>query len=75
MNGHGVDSADPISLAWATADVPLLPGCDPPRGKLAAQYGRGRIAFLLDKQGIVRHVEKGMPDNQKLWKRIKEIGQ
>jgi peroxiredoxin Q/BCP len=45
-----------------------------PGGKLASLYGRGRIAFLIDKNGIVRHVEQGMPDNQRLLKKIEEIG-
>ncbi len=44
-----------------------------PGGKLASQYGKGRIAFLIDKQGIIRHVEQGMPDNQKLLKRIEQL--
>ncbi len=35
-------------------------------GGIRSQYGSGRIAFLIDKEGIVRHVEKGMPDNQKI---------
>lgn len=42
-----------------------------PGGQLAAQWGRGRITFLIDKQGIVRHVMTGMPDNAKL---LTEIG-
>lgn len=44
-----------------------------PGGKLAAQYGRGRIAFLIDKKGVVRHVEKGMPNNQKLIEKIEKL--
>jgi len=45
-----------------------------PGGKLAAQYGQGRIAFLVDKQGIVRHVERGMPDHGRLLKTIEGLG-
>jgi len=45
-----------------------------PRGKLAALYGTGRVAFLVDKNGVVRHVEKGMPDNPRLLERIRAIG-
>lgn len=44
-----------------------------PGGKLAAIYGKGRIAFLIDKQGIVRHVERGMPDNQRLLGKIEAL--
>jgi peroxiredoxin Q/BCP len=45
-----------------------------PGGKLAARYGTGRIAFLIDKNGVVRHVEKGMPDNQRLLRKIEALG-
>ena len=37
-----------------------------PGGKLAAKYGKGRIAFVIDKEGVVRHVEVGMPDGERL---------
>ena len=43
-------------------------------GRIAAQYGKGRIAFLVDRQGVVRHIEKGMPDNGRLLKAIEPLG-
>lgn len=27
------------------------------------KYGRGRITYLIDKQGIIRYIQKGVPDN------------
>lgn len=35
-------------------------------GKIQGMYGSGRIAFLVDKEGVIRHIERGMPDNQKI---------
>lgn len=45
-----------------------------PGGRIASQYGTGRIAFLIDRQGVVRHIEKGMPDNERLLKAIRALG-
>ena len=44
-----------------------------PGGSLAAKFGRGRIAFLIDKKGVVRHVVKGMPDNRRLLEEIEKL--
>ena len=45
-----------------------------PGGRIAAQYGTGRIAFLIDRQGVVRHIEKGMPENSRLLEAIRALG-
>jgi len=42
-----------------------------PGGRIAGRYGKGRITFLVDKAGVVRHVAEGMPDNRKL---LEELG-
>ena len=71
----GVSSDDLETHERFAASLGLsFPLVTDPGGKLAALYGKGRIAFLIDKQGIVRHVEKGMPDNKKLLKRIEQLG-
>jgi len=44
-----------------------------PDGQLIALYASGRIAFLIDKQGIVRMIVKGMPKNKKILKKIKKL--
>jgi peroxiredoxin len=28
------------------------------------KYGRGRVTYLIDKNGIIQFVQKGVPDNQ-----------
>ena len=40
-------------------------------GSIRKHYGSGRITHLIDRDGIVRYVHKGMPDNEKL---LQEIG-
>ena len=71
----GVSSDDLETHKRFAASLNLtFPLITDPGGKLASQYGRGRIAFLIDKAGIVRHVEQGMPDNQKLLQKIEQIG-
>lgn len=43
-------------------------------GKVGAAYGTvregkntaARVLFVIDKHGIIRHIEEGIPDNQKL---------
>jgi len=40
-------------------------------GRIRNLYGSGRITHLIDAQGIVRYVHKGMPDNATL---LREIG-
>jgi len=31
--------------------------------KIKNLYGRGRITYLIDKEGIIRFINKGVPDN------------
>lgn len=28
------------------------------------KYGRGRITYLIDKQGVIRFIQKGVPENE-----------
>lgn len=44
-----------------------------PRGAIQALYGPGRISFLIDKEGIVRYIEKGMPDNQRILRETDKL--
>ena len=46
-----------------------------PDGKLIELYASGRIAFLIDKQGTIQLIVKGMPDNEKILKEIKKLEQ
>ena len=42
-------------------------------GKLTGLYAGGRITFLIDKQGLVQMIVKGMPDNSNILKKIKQL--
>ena len=44
-----------------------------PEGTLADRYGRGRVAFLIDKEGVVRYVAKGMPDTARLLAEARKL--
>jgi peroxiredoxin Q/BCP len=68
-------SADPVEThkkfaKKVGATFPLLTDEDK---KVRKMYGSGRITFVIDKQGIVRHIMKGMPDNQELLKELKGL--
>ena len=39
-------------------------------GSLRKLYGSGRITYLIDQQGMIRYVHKGMPDNEKLLQEV-----
>jgi len=39
-------------------------------GTIRGIYGSGRITHLVDQQGIVRYVHKGMPDNEQLLQEL-----
>ena len=41
--------------------------------KLIAQYSDGRIAYLIDKQGTVQMIVKGMPNNSDILGKIKKL--
>ena len=36
-------------------------------------YGWGRRTYLIDKQGIVRFMQKGVPDNEKFLQELKKL--
>lgn len=42
-------------------------------GTIRKSYGSGRITHLVDRQGIVRYVHKGMPENDVLLKEIEKL--
>jgi peroxiredoxin Q/BCP len=42
-------------------------------GNISAIYGSGRITHLIDQQGIVRYLHKGMPDNERLLQEIENL--
>ena len=42
-------------------------------GSISKHYGSGRITHLIDRDGIVRYVHKGMPDNETLLQIIRNL--
>lgn len=37
------------------------------------KYGSGRITYLIDRQGIIRFVQKGVPENDEFIQQLKLI--
>lgn len=42
-------------------------------GTICGIYGSGRITHLVDQQGIIRYVHKGMPDNEELLQAVERL--
>ncbi len=36
-------------------------------------YGRGRVTYLIDKNGVIQLVKSGVPDNQEFIAKLKEL--
>lgn len=36
-------------------------------------YGKGRITFLIDRNGIIQYIQEGVPKNKKFLKKIKGL--
>ncbi len=43
------------------------------QGEIQKQYAPGRVTFIIDKNGVVRFVQKGVPDNQALLKELAKL--
>ena len=42
-------------------------------GLIKGFYGSERITYLIDKTGIVRFIQKGVPENKDLLKKLKDL--
>jgi peroxiredoxin Q/BCP len=51
-------------------DFPLVSDED---GTIKKKYGRGRVTFLIDKNGLIRFIQKGVPDNYEFLKKLKQL--
>ena len=40
------------------------------QGQMQKLYAPGRVTFLIDKNGVVRFIQKGIPDNKVLLKEL-----
>ena len=36
-------------------------------------YGWGRVTYLVDKDGVIRFVQKGVPNNQDFINKLKQL--
>ena len=51
---------------------PLLSDTD---GKMRALYGSKRITYLIDRKGIIRYIQEGIPKNEDFLKELKKLGE
>jgi peroxiredoxin Q/BCP len=56
--------------AFAKEHGITFPLIDDGDGKIRRLYGSGRITFLIDREGIVRLIMKGVPQNSKLLEQL-----
>ena len=42
-------------------------------GTIRKLYGGGRITYVIDQAGVIRHIHKGMPDNGKLLQVLESL--
>ena len=43
------------------------------RGEIQKQYAPGRVTFIIDKNGVVRFVQQGVPKNKDLLKELEKL--
>ena len=36
-------------------------------------YGRGRVTYLIDKNGVIQYIQKGVPNNQDFLNELKKL--
>jgi len=41
--------------------------------KIRRRYGGGRVTYLIDKQGVIRLIQKGVPDNDVFLRELKRL--
>ena len=42
-------------------------------GEIRKLYGGGRITYVIDQSGLIRHIHKGMPDNEELLEVLENL--
>lgn len=43
------------------------------KGALQRQYAPGRVSFIIDRAGVVRFIQKGVPDNALLLRELEKL--
>ena len=41
--------------------------------EIKQNYGSGRITYLIDKNGIIRFIQKGVPENEVFIEQLKKL--
>jgi len=59
--------------AFAREHGITFPLIDDSDGAIRARYGGGRVTFLIDREGIVRFIHKGIPDNAVLLSELDKL--
>jgi peroxiredoxin Q/BCP len=42
-------------------------------GTIIKLYGSGRITYIIDQSGVIRYVNKGMPENDRLIEELEKL--
>ena len=43
------------------------------KGEIQKLYAPGRVTFIIDKTGIIRFIQKGVPDNETLLNELSKL--
>lgn len=71
ISGDDLDTHRQFSEKYAIG-YPLIAD---PRGEISRQFGGGRITYIVDRDGIVRFIQKGIPDNDELLRELEKLPQ
>ena len=50
--------------------IPLI---DDSAGEIRKLFGSGRVTYLLEKEGMIRFIMKGVPDNERLLEELDKL--
>ena len=44
-------------------------------GEIRKQYAPGRVTYIVDREGMIRFIQQGVPDNRVLLKELEKLGE
>ena len=44
-------------------------------GEIRKQYAPGRVTYIIDREGVIRFIQQGVPDNGLLLKELAKLGE
>ncbi len=70
--GVSSDSMETLNRFAAEHNItfPLIPDAG---GKLKSLYSKGRINYLIDREGTIRLIQKGVPKNRSFLEKIQAM--